>query len=65
MNDGVVPDRIPPPAGCDNPEPSWFDYCRCIWMAIDKLLINDQLIDNVPGGPPTEDTANEELIDPQ
>ena len=34
-------------------------------MAIDKLPINDRLIDNVPGAPPPEDTPNEEPIDPQ
>ena len=34
-------------------------------MAIDKLSINDLLLDNVPGAPPPEDTPNEEPIDPQ
>jgi hypothetical protein len=34
-------------------------------MAIDKLSINDQLIDNIPGAPPAEDTPNEEPINPQ
>jgi len=34
-------------------------------MAIDKLSINDLLIDNVPGAPPPEDTSNEESIDSQ
>jgi len=34
-------------------------------MAIDKLSINQQLIDNVLGAPPPEDTPNEEPIDPQ
>jgi hypothetical protein len=34
-------------------------------MAIDKLSINDLLIDHVPGAPPHEDTPNEEPIDPQ
>jgi hypothetical protein len=29
-------------------------------MAIDKLSINDQLIDNVPGAPPPEGAPNEE-----
>jgi hypothetical protein len=33
-------------------------------MAIDKLSINDLLIDNVPGAPPPADTHNEEPIDP-
>jgi len=31
--------------------------------AIDKLSINDLLLDNVPGAPPQEDTPNEESID--
>jgi len=34
-------------------------------MAIDKLSINDLLIDNIPGAPPPEDTPNKESIDPQ
>ena len=34
-------------------------------MAIDKLSINDLLIQNVPGAPPPEDTPNEKFIDPQ
>jgi len=34
-------------------------------MAIDKLSINDILIDNVAGAPPPEDTPHEEPIDPQ
>jgi len=34
-------------------------------MAINKLPINDRLIDNVPGAPPPEDTPNDEPIDPQ
>jgi hypothetical protein len=34
-------------------------------MAIDKLSINDQLIDNVPGAPPPEGAPNEEPINPQ
>jgi hypothetical protein len=34
-------------------------------MAIDKLPINDQLIDNVPGAPPLEVTPNGDPIDPQ
>jgi len=65
MNKGLLPNGILPPAGWDHPEPSWFDYGRCTWMAINKQLINDRLIDNVPGAPPPEDTPNEEPIDPQ
>jgi len=34
-------------------------------MAIEKLSINDPLIDNVLGEPPPEDTPNEEPVDPQ
>jgi hypothetical protein len=34
-------------------------------MAIDKLSINDLLIDKVQGAPPPEDTPNEDPIDPQ
>ena len=34
-------------------------------MAIDKLAIDDLLIDNVPGAPPPEDSLNKESIDPQ
>jgi hypothetical protein len=34
-------------------------------MDIDKLPINDRLIDNVPGAPPPEDPLNKEPIDPQ
>jgi hypothetical protein len=34
-------------------------------MAIDKLSIDDLLIDTVPGAPPPEHTPNEEPINPQ
>jgi len=34
-------------------------------LAIDKLAIDDRLIDNVPGAPPPHDSPNEEPIDPQ
>jgi hypothetical protein len=34
-------------------------------MAINKLSINNLLIDNVPGAPPFEDTPNKEPIDRQ
>ena len=43
----------------------WFGYSRSTWMAIDKLPIDDLLIDNVPGAPPPEHTLNEESIDPK
>jgi len=51
MNEGLLPNVILPPAGWYHPEPLWFDYNRCVWMAINKLSINDLLIDNVPGAP--------------
>ena len=38
MNEGLLPDGILPPAGWDRPEPSWFDFSRCTWMAIDELV---------------------------
>jgi len=65
MNEGLLPNGILPPAGWDHPEPSWFDYSRCTWMAINKLPMNNRLIEKVPGAPPPEDTPNEEPIDPQ
>jgi len=65
MNEGLLPNEILPPAGWDHHEPSWFGYSRCTWMAIDKLPINDWLVDNVPGTPPPDDNPNEEPIDPQ
>ena len=34
-------------------------------MAIDKLSINDLLIDNIPAAPPPEDTHKEEPIESQ
>jgi len=65
MNEGLLPNGILPPAGWDHPEPSWYDYSRRTWMAINKLSINDLLFDNVQGAPPPEDTPKEEPIDPQ
>jgi len=65
MNEGLLPDGILPPASFPLPKPWWLDYSRCTWMAIDKLSINDLLIDNILGAPPPEDTPNEEPIDPQ
>ena len=38
MNEGLSTDRILPPAGWDRPEPSWFDFSRCTWMAINELV---------------------------
>jgi len=65
MNEGLLPNGFQPPAGWDHPEPSWFDYSSCTWMAIEKLSINGLLIDNVPGAPPPADTPNEEPMSPQ
>jgi len=65
MNEGLVTDGILPPAGWDRPEPSWFSFSQCTWMAIDELSQLIHLpIDNVNGAPPPEDTSDEETIDP-
>ena len=64
MNEWPLPYQILPPAGFPHAEPSWFDYSRCTWMALDKLPIHDLLRNNVPGAPPPDDTPNEEPIDP-
>jgi len=64
MNEGLLPNGILPPADFPHPEPSRFHWSRCTWMAIDKLSINDILIENVPSAPPPQDTPNEEPIDP-
>jgi hypothetical protein len=42
-----------------------FDYSMCTCMAIFKLSINNQLIANVPGAPPPDDTPHQEPTDPQ
>jgi len=34
-------------------------------MAIDKLSIDDLLIDNVPGAPPPQDSPTKDPLDPQ
>jgi len=65
MNEGLLPKGILEPAGWDHTEPSWFDYSMYTWMAIDKLSINDLLIDNVLGTLPLESTPHEKPIDPQ
>ena len=64
MNEGLIPNGILPPAGWDHPEPSWFDWSRYTGMAVDKQSINDQLIVNVLGPPPPEETPKEKPIDP-
>jgi len=65
LNEGLLPNGILPPASWDHPEPSWFDYSRCTWMAIDKQPINVLPVDTILGAPPPQDTPNEEPIDPQ
>jgi hypothetical protein len=66
MNDRHFPDRILPPAGWDRPEPSWFDLCWCICMAIaEHSQLIHLSIDNVPVPPQPEDTPDEETIDHQ
>jgi hypothetical protein len=65
MNEGLLTNTILPPAAWDHPKPSWFDYSKNTWMAIDKLSINDLLISNLLGAPPPDDTPNEAPIDPQ
>jgi len=65
MNEGLLADRLLPPAGRDHPYPLWIAYSRCTWMDIDKLSIDDLLRDNVPGAPPPEVTSNKEPIDSQ
>jgi hypothetical protein len=62
LNEGLLPNGILPPASWGDPVPSWFDFSRCTWIAINELSINDLLVDNVPGEPPPEDTPNEESI---
>jgi len=64
MNEGLLHNGILPPTGFPHPEPSWCEYSRSIWMAIDNLSNNDLLIDHILGAPSPEDTLNEESIDP-
>jgi len=65
MSVGQLPNWILLPAGWDHPEPSQFNYSRCTSMAIDKLSINDVLIEYILGSPPPENTPHEEPIEPQ
>jgi len=65
INEVLLPNGILPPAGWDHSEPSWFDYSRCTWMVIDRLPINQLLMDNVPGAPQPKDTSNDVSIDLQ
>jgi len=66
MNEGLLPDGMLPSAGWDRPEPSWFDFGQCTWIAIDERsqLILLPIV-TVPGAPPPEDTPDEDTIDPQ
>ena len=63
MNQGLFPNLILTPAGWDHREQSWFDYSTCIWMAIDKLSMNDLLIGNIPGALTPKNTPNKQPID--
>jgi len=65
MNEELLPNGILPPASFPHPQPSWFDYSWCAWMAIDKLAINDLLIYHKPGIPQPDNTINKVPIDPQ
>jgi hypothetical protein len=65
MNEGLSINGILASAGWDHLEPSWIDYSWYICMAIDKLSINDLLIDNIQGAPTPEDTPNNKPITPQ
>jgi len=40
MKEALLPAGILPPADWDQPKPSWFDFSRCTWMAIDELVNN-------------------------
>jgi len=65
MNEGLLPNGYLPPAGFPHPEASWLNYSRCTSIAIEKLPVNDLLLDNVVGAPPPEVTPKEEYIDSQ
>ena len=65
MNNRLLPNRILPPAGFPHPEPSWFDYSKRAWIAINKLSTNNLLIEHIPGAALPEVTPNQEPIDPQ
>jgi len=63
MNEGLSLDGISTYAGCDWPEPLWFDFSWCTWMAIAELSQLSHLpIDDVHGTPPAENTSDEETI---
>ena len=65
MNKRQLHNGILPPAGFPHPERWSFDCSRGTWIGIDKLSINDRLIDSWPGASPPEDSPNKEPIDPQ
>jgi hypothetical protein len=62
----LLSDGISRRVGWDRHEPIWFEFSLCSWKAIDELCEQIHLpLDNVPGVPPQEDTADEERIDPR
>ena len=38
VHDELLRDGISPPAGWDQPGPSWYNFCQFICMAINELL---------------------------
>jgi len=38
MNEGLLLHGILPPSGWDQPVPSWSDFGKCTWMAIEELV---------------------------
>jgi len=65
MNERQLPTGILLTASLPHPESSGFDCSRYTWIAIDKLSINDLLIDNIPGAPPPENTPNKQSMNRQ
>ena len=37
ISEGLLPNGVPPPAGCHHPEPSWFDYSRFLLATVPVL----------------------------
>jgi len=65
MNEGRLPNSNLPPARWDHPEQSWYDHSRYNWIGINKLPIDDLLIDYIPRKLPPEHTPNKQPIHPQ